>query len=78
MHPTNLQTMMGTMVMTSSTTRAAMTPPTSAPGPVFVTGPGFLYIVGDSGAGVMGASVSVAVTVIKFKVCTYVSVCVCV
>jgi len=61
-HPTNLQMMMGTIVMTSSTTRAAMTPPTSAPGPVFVTGPGFLYIMGDQfvgdpflGAGVMGA-----------------------
>ena len=67
-----------TMVMTSSTTRAAMTPPTSALGQVFVTGPGFLYIVGDPflGAGVMGASVSVAVIVIKFKVCMYVCVCV--
>ena len=51
-HPTNLQMMMmGTMVMTSSTTRAAMTPPTSAPGP------GFLYIMEDPflGAGVMVA-----------------------
>jgi len=51
-HPTNLQMMtMGTMVMTSSTTRAAMTPPTSA------LGPGFLYVMEDPflGAGVMGA-----------------------